>query len=54
MRQHSFIFETPQERYIKLFNERPKVLAEIPQQYISSYLGIKPQSLSRIRKQAIK
>lgn len=50
MRQHSFIFDTPQERYIKLFGERPKVIAEIPQHYISSYLGIAPETLSRIRK----
>ena len=49
-RQHSFIFETPKERYIKLFGERPKVIAEIPQHYISSYLGITPETLSRIRK----
>ncbi|WP_309640253.1 Crp/Fnr family transcriptional regulator [Flavobacterium sp.] len=50
MRQHSFIFDTPQERYIKLFGERPKVIAEIPQRYISSYLGMTPETLSRIRK----
>ena len=49
-RQHSFIFDTPQERYVKLFGERPKVIAEIPQHYISSYLGITPETLSRIRK----
>lgn len=50
MRQHSFIIDTPQERYMKLFGERPKVIAEIPQHYISSYLGITPETLSRIRK----
>jgi len=54
MRQHSFIYDTPQERYIKLFGERPKVIAEIPQRYISSYLGIKPETLSRIRKRIFK
>ncbi|MEM0542904.1 Crp/Fnr family transcriptional regulator [Flavobacterium sp. j3] len=54
MRQHSFIFDTPQERYVKLFGERPKVVAEIPQRYISSYLGIKPETLSRIRKRIFK
>jgi len=50
MRQHSFIFDTPQERYLKLFVGRPKVVAEIPQRYISFYLGIKPETLSRSRK----
>ncbi|MCA6422468.1 MAG: Crp/Fnr family transcriptional regulator [Flavobacterium sp.] len=54
MRQHSFIFDTPQERYIKLFGERPKVIAEIPQRYVSSYLGIKPETLSRIKKRIFK
>jgi CRP-like cAMP-binding protein len=44
------IYDTPTERYLKLFNARPKVMAEIPQHYIASYLGIKPESLSRIRK----
>lgn len=54
VRQHSFIFDTPQERYLKLFGERPKVIAEIPQRYISSYLGITPETLSRIRKRIFK
>ncbi|SOD96118.1 Crp/Fnr family transcriptional regulator [Spirosoma fluviale] len=49
-RQLSFIYDTPTERYLKLFAERPKVIAQIPQHYIASYLGIKPESLSRIRK----
>jgi CRP/FNR family transcriptional regulator, anaerobic regulatory protein len=53
-RQHFFIFDTPQERYIKLFGERPKVIAEIPQRYISSYLGIKPETLSRIKARIFK
>ena len=52
-RQLSFIYDTPQERYIKLFSERPKVIAEIPQHYIASYLGIKPETLSRIRKRIL-
>lgn len=49
-RQQSFIFDTPKERYLNLFRERPNVIAEIPQHYIASYLGITPETLSRIRK----
>lgn len=49
-RQVSFIYDTPQERYLNLFKERPKIIAEIPQHYIASYLGIQPETLSRIRK----
>lgn len=49
-RQISFICDSAEERYLKLYQERPKVISEMPLVYISSYLGIKPESLSRIRK----
>lgn len=39
-----------EERYLKLFKERPKLLKVIPLKYISSYIGITAQALSRIRK----
>jgi CRP-like cAMP-binding protein len=39
------------ERYHKFMNEKPNLINRIPQYYIAAYLGIKPQSLSRIRKQ---
>lgn len=42
--------ETAQERYLKLIKDAPETVQRIPQHYIASYLGIKPQSLSRIRK----
>ncbi len=41
---------TPEERYLRLLQHRPKVIERVPQHFIASYLGIKPQSLSRIRK----
>jgi len=37
------------ERYLNLIKKSPKIINKIPQHYITSYLGIKPQSLSRIR-----
>jgi CRP/FNR family transcriptional regulator, anaerobic regulatory protein len=49
-RNKSLLFNTPEERYLKLMKERPKVIERIPQHYIASYLGVKPESLSRIRK----
>jgi CRP-like cAMP-binding protein len=49
-RQLSLIFDSPTERYLKLFKERPEIIAEIPQHYIASYLGIQPETLSRIRR----
>jgi CRP-like cAMP-binding protein len=45
--------QTAEERYLTLMNERPKVLERIPQHYVASYLGIKPPSLSRIRKRIL-
>ena len=49
-RTASFLFDSPEERYLSLLRERPKVLERIPLHHIASYLGIKPESLSRIRK----
>jgi CRP/FNR family transcriptional regulator, anaerobic regulatory protein len=42
--------EEPEERYRNLLQQRPELVQQIPQHYIASYLGIKPETLSRIRK----
>lgn len=42
-----------EERYIKLIQNYPKILQHVPLQYIASFLGMNPKSLSRIRKQII-
>ena len=42
--------ETAENRYIKLLNNQPELLQRIPLKHLASYLGIAPQSLSRIRK----
>jgi CRP-like cAMP-binding protein len=42
--------ETAEEKYLKLLKKQPGIFQRVPQHYIASYLGIKPQSLSRIRK----
>ncbi|MDX1906216.1 MAG: Crp/Fnr family transcriptional regulator [Bacteroidia bacterium] len=39
-----------EDRYLRLMQTRPEVIRRAPQYYIASYLGILPQSLSRIRK----
>lgn len=41
---------TPEQRYKNLLKNRPDLLQRVPQHQIASFLGIKPQSLSRIRK----
>jgi CRP-like cAMP-binding protein len=43
-----------EERYKKLIDEHPEILQNVPMQYIASFLGMNPKSLSRIRKQIIR
>jgi CRP-like cAMP-binding protein len=38
------------QRYYKFMQEKPDLIGRVPQYYIAAYLGIKPQSLSRLRK----
>ncbi len=45
----SYILDNPEKRYLKLVEERPDLVARLPKQYIASYLGVTPVSLSRIR-----
>ena len=48
-RLDSFMFENPKQRYQNLVQRNSKLLVEIPQYMIASYLGVKPETLSRIR-----
>ncbi|MCP4438151.1 MAG: Crp/Fnr family transcriptional regulator [Aureispira sp.] len=43
-----------EKRYEKMLAERPELFNRVPQYHIASYLGLKPQSLSRIRAKKIK
>lgn len=43
-------FGTATDKYKEFVKRNPEFALHIPQQYIASYLGITPQSLSRIRK----
>lgn len=45
-----FISSSPEERYLNLLNTKPNLFDRVPHHQIASYLGMKPQSLSRIRK----
>jgi CRP-like cAMP-binding protein len=54
IRANDFATLTAELRYKKLIEQQPEIIQNVPIQYIASYLGIKPQSLSRIRKQIIK
>ena len=45
--------DSAEERYLDLLNRYPTLPQRVPQQYIASFLGIQPPSLSRIRKQLV-
>ncbi|WP_370979058.1 Crp/Fnr family transcriptional regulator [Agaribacterium sp. ZY112] len=45
---------SPEEHYLELTKSNPDLLKRIPQYHLASYLGIKPQSLSRIKKRLSK
>ncbi len=49
-REQHLLNLSAEERYLKLFQERPELLKIIPLKFISSYIGVTPQALSRIRK----
>jgi hypothetical protein len=42
---------TADQRYKKLIEHHPEIIHHVPIQYIASFLGMKPESLSRIRRQ---
>ena len=52
-RVQAFVTQTPEERYATLLTSNARVLQHIPQQYVATYLGITPVSLSRIRKRLV-
>jgi len=45
-----YIITTPEERYLNLVQTRPDLLERVPQYQLASFLGVTPESLSRIRK----
>lgn len=48
-RTRSFQMLGAEERYAELLKNNPAIANRVPQYYIASFLGIAPQSLSRIR-----
>lgn len=49
-RNSSLLMDSPEERYYKLLETKPDLINRVPQYLIAQYLGIRPESLSRIRK----
>lgn len=42
--------DSAEQRYLSLIRFQPKLLQRVPQHYIASYLGIEPESLSRLKR----
>ena len=46
----SYLTDKPEKRYLNLLKSRPDIFQRVAQYHIASYIGVKPESLSRIRK----
>ena len=46
----AYITDSPEQRYIRLLKTGPELIQRIPQYQLASYIGVKPESLSRIKK----
>ena len=49
----SFITLNAEKRYLKLVQTNPELLQRIPQYQLATFLGVTPETLSRIRKRII-
>lgn len=52
-RQEMLHFQTPEERYATVLKNEPHLFQKVSQNQLSSYIGIKPESLSRLRKRML-
>jgi CRP-like cAMP-binding protein len=50
-RVNSLLADTAEERYMSFIKMYPDILLRVPQWMVASYLGITPESLSRVRKE---
>lgn len=48
----SLYCDPPRLRYERFLQQFPHLVKRLPQYYIASYIGVKPQSLSRIRRRS--
>lgn len=53
-RVDSFVFLSPEKRYLQYVKDYPNIINRVPDKYIANVLGITPVSLSRIRKRISK
>jgi CRP-like cAMP-binding protein len=53
-RVNALISTTAEERYLEFLKKYPNLMLRVPQWMVASYLGITPESLSRVRKELAK
>lgn len=51
LREASFLLDTAEQRYADLLAQNEQIVNRVPLKYLASYLGMTPETLSRIRKQ---
>ncbi|HEY3404516.1 MAG TPA: Crp/Fnr family transcriptional regulator [Ohtaekwangia sp.] len=52
-RSRDLLSKSPEELYLDLMHTRPHIIERVPLLHIASYLGVQPESLSRIRKRVM-
>ncbi len=50
-RLRAFQMDDLRTRYLALMHQNPELIRQVPQRHIATYLGVKPESLSRMRAQ---
>jgi CRP/FNR family transcriptional regulator, anaerobic regulatory protein len=49
----SLYADDPETRYLNLLQNEPELVQRVPQYHLASYLGIEPESLSRLKRRII-
>lgn len=52
-REMDILSLNPEERYSKLLKRSPHIFQKIPQKYLASYLGMSPETFSRVKKRLL-
>ncbi|WDF67423.1 Crp/Fnr family transcriptional regulator [Sphingobacterium oryzagri] len=53
-RIQSLLSSSPEKQYVDLVQSKPQIAQRVPQRYFAQYLGLAPESLSRIRKRMLR
>ena len=51
--QAAYIRNSPEERYLNVLANEKELINRVPQYHLATYIGVKPESLSRIRKRLL-